>query len=52
MAALPVSLETGMPATGGHSLRVDDIGTTLLGLDGINPELYGYVGDHLPFLTG
>ncbi|MBS1121508.1 MAG: hypothetical protein H6Q90_3736 [Deltaproteobacteria bacterium] len=52
MAGLPISLATGRPAPGGHLLRVDDIGTTLLALDGANPELYGYTGKHLTFLTG
>jgi uncharacterized protein (DUF1501 family) len=52
MAALPVSLATGRPDRAGHSLRVDDLGTTLLALDGANPELYGYTGEHLSFLTG
>jgi len=52
MAAVPISLATGRPAPGGHLLRVDDIGTTLIALDGGNPELYGYAGKHLTFLTG
>jgi hypothetical protein len=51
MASLPVSLATGKPERGGHLLRVDDIGTTLLTLDGANPELYGYDGQLLGFLT-
>jgi hypothetical protein len=33
-------------------LRVDDIGSTLLALDGIDPELHGYTGARLRFLTG
>ena len=51
MAALPISVATGRPERGGHTLRVDDLGVTLLNLDGANPELYGYVGEHLGFLT-
>jgi uncharacterized protein (DUF1501 family) len=52
MAALPVTLATGRPTKGGHVLRVDDIGSTLLALDGIDPELHGYTGARLRFLTG
>ncbi|MEO8699696.1 MAG: DUF1501 domain-containing protein [Kofleriaceae bacterium] len=51
MAAQPISLATGKLERGGHLLRVDDIGTTLLDLDGANPELYGYSGNHLGFLA-
>lgn len=51
MATVPISMTTGRPQSGGHLLRVDDIGTTLLALDGANPELYGYSGEHLRFLT-
>jgi len=51
MVARPISLRTGKPETGGHTLAVDDIGTTLLRLDGANPEVYGYSGSHLNFLT-
>ncbi len=50
MAALPIDLATGRPTKGGHQLRLDDIGTALLHLDGADPELYGYVGERLPFL--
>jgi uncharacterized protein (DUF1501 family) len=52
METLPISLTTGREDAGGHVLRVDDIGTTLLGLDGVDPQLYGYTGNHLSFLTG
>jgi hypothetical protein len=52
MVARPISLATGKPEPGGHTLTVDDIGTTLLRLDGANPEVYGYTGSHLDFLTG
>jgi hypothetical protein len=52
MVTRAVSLKTGRPDRAGHQLRVDDIGTTLLALDGANPELYGYTGSHLDFLRG
>jgi len=52
MEAVPISLANGRPQSGGHTLRVDDLGVTLLDLDGANPELHGYVGEHLRFLTG
>lgn len=51
MVALPVSLDTGKVERGGKLLGVDDIGTTLLRMDGANPELFGYTGRHLRFLT-
>jgi hypothetical protein len=50
MVAQPISLRTGEPEAGGHTLTVDDIGTTLLRIDGANPEVYGYTGSHLGFL--
>ncbi len=52
MVALPISLDTGKPEKAGRQLDLDDIGTTLLRLDGANPELFGYTGRHLRFLTG
>jgi uncharacterized protein (DUF1501 family) len=52
MVSLPVSLDTGKLERGGALLTVDDIGTTLLRLDGADPELFGYTGRHLRFLTG
>jgi hypothetical protein len=51
MATVPISLASGRPDRGGHVLRVDDIGTTLLALDGADPELSGYTGEHLRFLA-
>jgi hypothetical protein len=51
MTALPVALATGKPQRDGHVLRIDDIGTTLLRLDGANPESLGYTGPHLEFLV-
>jgi hypothetical protein len=50
MVTLPVSLATGRPESGGHFLQIDDLGTTLLLLDGLNPEVYGYTGSRLRFL--
>jgi uncharacterized protein (DUF1501 family) len=52
MAALPIAVATGRPQPGGHTLRVDDLGVTLLQLDGANPDVHGYSGEHLSFLTG
>jgi hypothetical protein len=51
MVSVPVSIKTGHPQAGGHLLRLDDIGTTLLDLDGANPDVHGYAGEHLTFLT-
>lgn len=50
MIAMPVSLTTGRPERGGHPLQIDDLGATLLALDGANPEVYGYTGRRLRFL--
>jgi hypothetical protein len=50
MIAMPVSPATGRPERGGHVLQIDDLGTTLLAIDGANPELYGYTGRRLRFL--
>ncbi len=51
MAAVPIDLESGQRASrGGHKLRLDDLGTTLLASAGIAPEPRGYVGKVLPFL--
>lgn len=50
MEGLPISLDTGRPADGGVLVNIDDVGTTLLGLCGIDPELVGYRGRHLGFL--
>jgi uncharacterized protein (DUF1501 family) len=50
MVSLPVALATGRPDRGGHSVRLDDVGTTLLALDGADPEMFGYVGERLGFL--
>jgi hypothetical protein len=50
MIAKSVSMKTGKPERGGRNLVLDDIGRTLLELDGANPEVFGYVGERLSFL--
>ncbi len=53
MRGQPVSLRTGaVSRSGGHHLRLDDLGATLLHLAGIDPEPYGYTGRVLRFLVG
>lgn len=48
----PVSLRTGRTGgAGGELLTLDDIGTTLLHLAGVDPAPRGYVGHHLDFLV-
>ena len=52
MMGVPISLKTGAPQAGGHTLVLDDVGTTLLHLGGVaNPKIYGYTGTVLPFLV-
>jgi hypothetical protein len=48
MESLPVSLKTGGEGT--DAFMLDDVGTTLLHLAGMRPELYGYRGRILEFL--
>jgi hypothetical protein len=50
MEALPISLRTGAVDLQGHPLRLDDLGTTLLHLAGIDPRRYGYEGQILDFV--
>lgn len=50
MAGTPVSLTTGRPEAGGSLVHLDDIGTTLVHMAGMKPELYGYNGRRLKFL--
>lgn len=50
MAALPVDLKTGRPAAGGHVVTLGDVGATILGIAGIDAELFGYTDTPLPFL--
>jgi hypothetical protein len=51
MLGLPISLKTGRPETNGHSLTVEDIGTTLLRMMGADPLRHGYGGRNLDFLV-
>jgi hypothetical protein len=52
MEAIPLSPRTGRPVgAGGHTLRLDDIGTTVLHIAGLDPERYGYDGRVLDFLV-
>lgn len=53
MRSRPISLKTGKNVrTGGSDILIDDVGTTLLHVAGIDPSLYGYNGNVLGFLTG
>jgi uncharacterized protein (DUF1501 family) len=52
MEALPMDLNTGRPTgNGGSPVTLDDVGATLLRSVGVDPELYGNSGRHLPFLV-
>jgi uncharacterized protein (DUF1501 family) len=52
MEALPIDLNTGRATgNGGSVMTLDDVGATLLRSVGVNPELYGNSGRHLPFLV-
>lgn len=52
MEALPMDLNTGRATGNGGSLvTLDDVGATLLRAVGVDPELYGNSGRHLPFLV-
>lgn len=52
LQATPVSLRTGRGVTaGGELLTLDDVGTTLLHLAGLDPAPRGYTGRHLDFLV-
>ena len=51
MEGLKVSAKTGLVAeVDADHLLLDDLGTTLLHMAGVNPELYGYAGRRLRFL--
>ena len=55
MEAHPISVSTGRTPQGGaagRELILDDIGTTLVALAGLDPERYGYNGAVLDFLLG
>jgi uncharacterized protein (DUF1501 family) len=52
MEALPMDFNTGRATGNGGSLvTLDDVGATLLRAVGVDPELYGNSGRHLPFLV-
>jgi uncharacterized protein (DUF1501 family) len=52
MEALPIDFNTGRATGNGGSLvTLDDVGATLLRAAGVDPELYGNSGRHLPFLV-
>jgi hypothetical protein len=50
MIARPVSLTSGAVDSAGQKLVLDDLGTTLLAMDGARPDAYGYTGARLRFL--
>jgi hypothetical protein len=50
MEGLKVSLKTGAPDDAGEHIFLDDVGTSLLSMVGMNPALYGYRGRRLAFL--
>jgi uncharacterized protein (DUF1501 family) len=52
MEALPIDLHSGRATgNGGSVVTLDDVGATLLRSVGVDPELYGNSGRHLPFLV-
>lgn len=50
MEGLPIAYRTGDPAAAGRVPLLDDVGTTLLHLAGLDPERYGYRGQICEFL--
>ena len=50
MEGLPIAYGTGAPAAAGRVPLLDDVGTTLLHLAGLDPERYGYSGRICDFL--
>jgi hypothetical protein len=50
LLSVPVSMASGKADKAGHLLTVDDLGTTLMTLDGANPSVYGYGGEHMSFV--
>ncbi len=50
MQATSISLTTGRASDAGHLVTLDDVGTTLLTLAGLDPEQHGYQGRRLDFL--
>lgn len=52
MEGLPVSAKTGKAGeAGAEHVVLDDLGTTMLHMAGMNPSLYGYRGRKLDFLV-
>jgi len=52
MTAVPIDLATGKRAPrGGHKVRLDDVGASVLAAVGIEPDACGYEGKVLPFLV-
>ena len=51
MASLPVDPATGQVAKVGMEVDLDDVGTTLVQLCGVDPRRFGYSGRILPFLA-
>jgi hypothetical protein len=52
MESLSIDLRTGREAgVGGTFLDIEDMGTTILHVAGIDPKVYGYSGRVLPFLV-
>jgi hypothetical protein len=50
MEGLPIAYGNGDPAAAGRVPFLDDVGTTLLHLAGLDPERYGYTGKVCKFL--
>jgi hypothetical protein len=50
MEARNIDLDSGQPLDSGHPLVLDDIGATLLSMDGQRPTRWGYFGSPLRFL--
>lgn len=51
LASLPVDPETGMVAKQGMEYDLDDLGTSLVQLSGVDPRRFGYSGRFLNFLA-
>jgi len=52
MEGLPISYANGDPIAAGRVPLLDDVGTTMLHLAGLDPERYGYRGEVCRFLLG
>jgi uncharacterized protein (DUF1501 family) len=51
LASLPVDPVTGAVAKQGIEVDLDDLGTSLVQLSGVDPRRFGYSGRYLDFLT-